>query len=397
MEVSTRGVIFTTLTVIAAISGTAFAVTLSANPVYQVPNLNAGKMQPAAQASFISGATALNYSPSAAVNYGWAVNVLFFHKAYYPSGLNNSTMQKNLDYFNSEDCAHFVSEALIAGGLTVLAQNPPGDNLTTYDNGLFVGSYGIVGAYRLADYLAGYDLPVFPVNATAENMLGYQPLPGSYTGSPRTAVYYVENYSMMPSYYLSPGDVIIDGGAGSGHAMLYVGGGKVIQTDPASAWAYEPGEDWNISFYGVATLNGQNVTALYMHMPTFSGKKSVNITALGGAGALGQGSARMQAGSRVYLIGSFPDGVGYGNYSYTWLDNGNLISTQQNFSFTPYAGVNHIELYSNGSTGSAVANYTITANSPSGYSGLYMLVTAAVVAAVASTSLALIVRRRRRS
>lgn len=349
-----------------------------------------------AQKSSPTATSVLDYSPTAAVNYAWLVNTLFFHTAYYPSGLNNNTMQKNLDHFNSEDCAHFVSEALIAGGLTILAQNPPGDNLTTYDNGLFVGSYGIVGAYRLADYLAGYDLPVFPVNATVENTLGYQPLPASYAGSPRTAVYYLENYSLMPSYYLSPGDVIIDGGAGSGHAMIYVGGGKVVQTDPAASWTYQPGVDWNISFYGLATLDGQNVTALYMHMPTFSGNRIVNITALSGSGVLNQGTARLSSGKSVYLIGSFPRGVGYGKYSFTWLDNGALISRQQNFSFTPHAGVNHIELYSNGSQGSAVSNYTITTGPHSNYSGIDMLVAGVIVAGAASVSLVLYARRRKR-
>ena len=40
---------------------------------------------------------------------------------------------------------------------------------------------------------------------------------------------------MFPSYFLSPGDVIVDGGAGNGHAMLYIGNGeywKIITSKP---------------------------------------------------------------------------------------------------------------------------------------------------------------------
>ncbi|MDH2906405.1 MAG: hypothetical protein PXX82_08670, partial [Methanomassiliicoccales archaeon] len=150
--------------------------------------------------------SALNYNPQLALEYAYLIHTKYYHANYYPSGINESILQKNLDHFNSEDCAHFVSEALIAGGLTVLARNPPGDNLSGYDNGAFVGSYGIVGVYRLADYLAGYDLPVFPANATAETTIGYQPIPASYAGSPHTSVYYVLNDSILPSYVLSPGD-----------------------------------------------------------------------------------------------------------------------------------------------------------------------------------------------
>ena len=347
-----------------------------------------GVRQTQAGGPAVTQPSAQGYNTSAAVNYAWLVNTLFLHNDYYPSGLNNSVMQKNLDHFGSEDCAHFVSEALIAGGLTQLAENPPGDNLTTYDNGLFVGSYGIVGVYRLADYLAGYDLPVFPANATVESMLGYQPIPASYTGSPHASVYYVENDSMMPSYYLSPGDVIVDGGVGSGHTMLYVGGGNVIQTDPAAVWAYQPGIDDSISFYGLATLDGQNVSALYIHMPTFSLEKTVNITAISSSGALGSRSATLAYGVPVYLIGSFPGGVGYGNYSYTWLDGGTVISNQQNFSFVPHRGVNNIKLYSNGSYGSAVVNYTITAESPNSFSGQELMISAAVVASAAAVIMA---------
>lgn len=337
-----------------------------------------------------------DYNASAAINYAWMVHNLYFHKAEYPAAVNTSIMQKNLDYYNSEDCAHFVSEGLIAGGLTILASNPPGDNLTGYDNGQFVGSYGIVGAYRLADYLAGYDLPVFPLNATAESTLGYYPIPGSYQGTPHTAVYYVENYSMMPSFFLSPGDVIVDGGAGSGHVMLYIGGGNVLQTDPALEWAYLPGDDQNISFYGLATLNGQNVTALYLHMPTFSRLKSVNITAISPSGVLASISSHVRPGTAVTLIGSFPDGVGYGNYTFTWLDNGKVISGQQNFTFRPGTGTNDFTLYSNGSAGSAVASYTITVSGSSRGISETTIVLAAAGAFGAAVAAVLLIRSARK-
>jgi len=138
-----------------------------------------------------------NYNSSKAIEYALMFHNEYFHKAYYPSGLNYSIMQKNLDYFNSEDCAHFVSMALIAGGLTYLAQNPPGNNLTNYGSG-FPGSYGIVGVYRLADWLAGYVLPIISTNSTIEGLIGYQPIPASYIGSPHAAVYYVTNDSILP-------------------------------------------------------------------------------------------------------------------------------------------------------------------------------------------------------
>ncbi len=85
-----------------------------------------------------------NYNGSIAVQYGVLIDSSYFHKEYYPSGENLSVFQKNLDFFNSEDCAHFVSEALIHGGLFALSLNPPGDNLTNYLSG-FPGSSGIVG------------------------------------------------------------------------------------------------------------------------------------------------------------------------------------------------------------------------------------------------------------
>ena len=341
--------------------------------------------------------SALNYSPQLALEYAHLIHTKYYHATYYPSGINESKLQKNLDHFNSEDCAHFVSEALIAGGLTVLARNPPGDNLSGYDNGAFVGSYGIVGVYRLADYLAGYDLPVFPANATAETTIGYQPIPASYAGSPHTSVYYVLNDSMLPSYVLSPGDVIVDGGAGNGHVTLYAGNGNVIQTDPAGEWAYAPGVDYNISFYGLLTLNGKNVSALYMHMPTFSGPRYVNITALAGGNALNPASASVPRGSAVTLIASFPDGVGYGNYTYNWYVNGHHVSSAQSFVYHPGQGKNNITVVSSGSNGKATSSYTISVPAPVGTNGssAYILLVSSI-AAVVGVSVVVAMRRKRK-
>ena len=341
--------------------------------------------------------SALNYNPQLALEYAYLIHTKYYHATYYPSGINESILQKNLDHFNSEDCAHFVSEALIAGGLTVLARNPPGDNLSGYDNGAFVGSYGIVGVYRLADYLAGYDLPVFPANATAETTIGYQPIPASYAGSPHTSVYYVLNDSILPSYVLSPGDVIVDGGAGAGHVMLYAGNGNVIQTDPAGEWAYAPGVDYNISFYGLLTLNGKNVSALYMHMPTFSGSRFVNITALAGGNALNPASASVPRGSAVTLIASFPDGVGYGNYTYNWYVNGHHVSSAQSFVYHPGQGKNNITVVSSGSNGKATSSYTISVPAPVGTNGssAYILLVSSI-AAVVGVSVVVAMRRKRK-
>lgn len=307
-----------------------------------------------------------HYDPAKAVSYALLVDSSYFHQKYYPSGINQSQLQKNLDYFyNSEDCAHFVSEALISGGLTVLANNPPGDNLVGYDNGAFIGSYGIVGVYRLVDFLAGYNLPVFSTNATVEQTLQYQPIPASYQGSPLASVYYVTNDSMYPAYFLSPGDVVADGGVGGGHTMLYIGGGTVVQTDPAGKWQYAPGPllgDINISFYGMDTLNGQNVSSLYIHMPTFSSVHSVAITVLSGGNPIKDSTSfsftTTPKGKSVTLIGSFPDGVGIGNYTYSWYDNGKLISSNQTLNFTPYSGTNDIVLHSSGSNGTATSSFT---------------------------------------
>lgn len=301
-----------------------------------------------------SGYNFYNYNGSEAVNYGLMIDSKYFHTKYYPSGINLSVVQKNLDYFNSEDCAHFVSEALIYGGLEALASNPPGDNLTDYLSG-FNGSYGIVGVYRLADYLAGYDLPVFPENATIESILEYQPIPASYYGSPHASVYYVTNDSMLPSYFLWPGDVVMDGGVGNGHAMLYIGNGTVVQTDPAGEWQYAPGVDLNITFGDLNPYEGMNVSALYVHIPTFHGPKMVRITALSDGKVIKDGSSA----ARVTLISSFPQGVGLGNYSYSWSYNGKIISTNQTVTLSLASGSNRIQLSTEGSNGTAYENITL--------------------------------------
>ncbi len=356
--------------------------------------------------SLPSGYDAYNYSPKAAISYGMDVHTNYLFTHYYPSGLNLSVLQKNLDYFNSEDCAHFVSEALIAGGLTELAvdaPNGPADNLTGYDGGLFIGSYGIVGVYRFVSYLLGYVPSVFSTNATVEAKLGYQPIPASFQGSPDASVYYVLNESMLPSYYLSPGDVIADGGVGAGHTMLYIGNGTVVQTDPAEVWKYLPGSDINISFYGLDTLNGMNVSAMYVHIPTFHGPKTVNITVLNNGSVLSNNSLINETSS-VYLIGSFPDGVGVGNYSYVWSDNGKVISTQQNFTLKPQNGTNHIEMKSTGSNGTAYQNFTLyygskapnSAPGPQILSSYGYLIVALVVIVLAVVGSVLFIMKKRR-
>ncbi len=360
----------------------------------QTPDKNVTKSLP----SIPAGYCLYDYSPSAGISYAMMVHTNYFQKNEYPAAINLSIMQKNLDYYNSEDCSHFVSEALIAGGLKELAingPNGPGDNLTGYDGGKFVGSYGIVGVYRLVSYLAGYVLPVFSTNATAESTLGYQPIPASFQGSPLASIYYVLNESIYPAYYLSPGDVIADGGVGGGHIMYYIGNGTVVQTDPAEEWQYQPGADCNISFYGLDTLHGQNVTALYIHIPTFHGAKTVRITALYKGSVLNDSSS-VAVGSSVYLIGSFPDGVGLGNYSYTWSDNGKTISSQQNFTYNLQSGTNNIELVSSGSNGTAYQNFTIYAGQKpsSSFSTLEIVGIVIVVVAIAAVATALVIKRK---
>ena len=304
------------------------------------------------------------YNRTAAVDYGMLIFKNYAHTKYYPAGINESLMQKNLDQFGSEDCAHFVSESLIAGGFTVLANNPPGDNLTTYQSG-FPGSYGIVGVYRLADWLAGYDLPVFPANYTDEQAIGYEPIPASYAGTPNASVFYVFNYSMFPSYFLSPGDVIVDGGAGNGHAMLYIGNGEVVQTDPHGMWNYSPAVDSNISFYGMLTYLGKNVTSLYIHIPTFV-NPSIRISVLSNYQNITNNLTKVKSGEKLTFIGSFPNGVGQGNYSYKWLVDGKQMSIGQFFNYTPDSGNYKIEVVATGSTGSVEETVTFSVGSTLG-------------------------------
>ncbi len=358
-------------------------------------NLFAHDQQPLAIADLTNanvpiGYDLYNYNGSLAVHYGLLVDSSYFHKEYYPSGANLSIYQKNLDFFNSEDCAHFVSEALIHGGLIALSQNPPGDNLTNYLSG-FPGSYGIVGVYRLANYLAGYDLPIFPANSTIEGIIGYQPIPASYNGSPHASVFYVTNDSLLPSYFLWPGDVVIDGGVGNGHSMLYVGNDTVVQTDPAGTWDYVPGADANITFNYLNQYNGENVSAIYIHIPTFRGKHDVRITALSGTSVIPSGSTA----DTVILIGSFPQGVGLGNYSYSWSDNGKVFSDDQTTKIILNPGENQIELEATGSNGTAYANFTLEGTSGfSLFSFPGVLIIALPVIGVVVAASAILYRRR---
>ncbi|MEM3789457.1 MAG: hypothetical protein QXN95_06330 [Candidatus Bathyarchaeia archaeon] len=342
--------------------------------------------------SYYNWTTPVNYNRTAAVNYGMLIFKDYAHTKYYPSGINESVMQKNLDAFGSEDCAHFVSEALIAGGFTVLANNPPGDNLTLYLSG-FPGSYGIVGAYRLADWLAGYDLPIFPANSTDEQTIGYQPIPSSYAGSPHASIFYVFNYSMFPSYFLSPGDVIVDGGAGNGHAMLYIGNGEVVQTDPHAIWNYSPAVDSNISFYGLLTYLGKNVTSLYIHIPTFV-DPSVRISVLNKNQNITDNLTKVKSGEKLTFIASFPNGVGQGNYSYKWLVNGKQISSGQFFNFTPSSGNFKIEVIATGSIGSVEEAATFSVGSALGSAGMTIIYIASGFILVVGVAVSFYIRRK---
>ncbi|MBX8644784.1 MAG: hypothetical protein KIY12_08720, partial [Thermoplasmata archaeon] len=141
-----------------------------------------------------------NYNPQAAVNYAWLIHTKYFHLSQYPSGLNSSMLQENLDHNNSEDCAHFVSQALIAGGLTALAYNP-----APYAS--FNRTYGIVNVYMLSIWLAGYNLSIFPLPGTSafielHSQGVYWRPPPTFNGTPDASVYYVTNESMLPSYFL---------------------------------------------------------------------------------------------------------------------------------------------------------------------------------------------------
>ncbi len=337
-----------------------------------------------------------NYNPQAAVNYAWLIHTKYFHLSQYPSGLNSSMLQENLDHNNSEDCAHFVSQALIAGGLTALAYNP-----APYAS--FNRTYGIVNVYMLSIWLAGYNLSIFPLPGTSafielHSQGVYWRPPPTFNGTPDASVYYVTNESMLPSYFLSPGDVVVDGGVGDGHVALYVGNGNVIQTDPANYWTYQPGLDQNISTDGMLTYEGQNVSAMYIHIPTFSGQKTVNITALYNGVPL-KNSASIRADSNIHLIGSFPNGVGRGNYTYKWFDNGNVVSTQQNFTLRAKNGENAVELESTGSNGTAHQNFTFyskpQATSGPGATAIAGTVLIALILIIAVSTVVVLRKRKR--
>ena len=341
----------------------------------------------------ISGET--NYDPQAAVAYAWLIHTKYFHLNQYPSGLNLSVLQENLDHYSSEDCAHFVSQALIAGGLKALAYNP-----APYAS--FNKSYGLVNVYMLSIWLAGYNLSIFPLPGTSaydklhSEGVYWRP-PPTFNGTPYASVYYVTNESILPSYLLSPGDVVVDGGVGDGHVALYVGGGNVLQTDPANYWTYQPGLDQNISNGGMMTDNGYNVSAMYIHLPTFSGPKLVNITALYDGIPL-KNSSSIKADSSVCVIGSFPSGVGRGNYTFKWTDNGKVMTTQQNFTFKPKNGQNNIELESTGSNGTAYQNFTLYSKPPKsdGFGSLVVIGSIMAVVIVAVAVLAVKMSRKNR-
>ena len=114
-------------------------------------------------------------------------------------------------------------------------------------------------------------------------------------------------------------------------------------------------------------LNGQNVSSLYIHMPTFSSVHTVAITVLSGGNPLKDSTSfsfsTAPAGQKVTLIGSFPDGVGIGNYTYTWYDNGKLVSNSQTLNFMPQSGTNSLVLDSTGSNGTATTSFTFYSGS----------------------------------
>lgn len=359
------------------------ASSMTSDSNFHFPSDRSYNVPPAASASSY-------YNGEKAVEYGMMVFENYSHMNHYPAGINVSVMQKNLDSYDSEDCAHFVSEALIAGGLTALASNPPGDNLTNYGSG-YPGSYGIVGVYRLADWIAGYDLSVFPDNATEMQTVGYQPIPASYAGSPQAAVFYVFNRSMLPSYFLSPGDVIMDGGAGNGHAMLYIGNDQVVQKDPAALWNYSPEVDANISFYGMLTYLGKNVTAIYMHIPTFV-NPNVRVTVLNNYQNVTGNITKLKSGEKLTFIGSYPNGVGSGNYTYKWLVNGRVESTGQFFNFTPVSGNYKVEVVATGSTGSVNESVSFSVGNTNNDT---IPVIIAVLVIVITTAIVVYARRRK--
>ena len=97
------------------------------------------------------------------------------------------------------------------------------------------------------------------------------------------------------------------------------------------------------------------------------------------------------------MIGSFPYGVGRGNYTYRWTDNGKVVSTQQNFTFQPKSQLNNIELQSTGSNGTAYQNFTVYSKSQasSGLNGVVIAgVIVAAIAVVVAVSIVMVHRKR---
>lgn len=161
-------------------------------------------------------------------------------------------------------------------------------------------------------------------------------------------------------------------------------------------WIYSSGVDDNISVDGMLTLNGSNVSAIYIHIPVFTGRKYVHITALLDSVPLQGTAAKVPDGSMILLLASFPDGVGIGNYSYKWYDNGNLISSSfvPALAFSPLPGRNSLTVVSQGSNGTAISNHTITTPSPP--LPLEWLIPAAFAAVLAVLWTAVKLRHRRR-
>jgi hypothetical protein len=137
--------------------------------------------------------------------------------------------------------------------------------------------------------------------------------------------------------------------------------------------------------------NGENVSAIYIHIPTFRGKHDVRITALSGTSVIPSGSTA----DTVILIGSFPQGVGLGNYSYSWSDNGKVFSDDQTTKIILNPGENQIELEATGSNGTAYANFTLEGTSGfSLFSFPGVLIIALPVIGVVVAASAILYRRR---
>ena len=108
-----------------------------------------------------------------------------------------------------------------------------------------------------------------------------------------------------------------------------------------------------------------NVTSLYIHIPTFV-NPSVRISVLSNYQNITNNLTKVKSGEKLTFIGSFPNGVGQGNYSYKWLVDGKQMSIGQFFNYTPDSGNYKIEVVATGSTGSVEETVTFSVGSTLG-------------------------------